>query len=182
MLGVDNVHLILGNAEDLDDFVLKDYSNAILFYWRSVIGYCGREVDRKVLEKYYKVTKRNGKLFVLRQSSKNYLALLYRLLGYRTLYNLLDLGKYLMIEKRRYDYASLDEEIVWKFYRKNGNGSTFEDRISMLIHVHSIDELINIARDSGWVFNNAYSDISPSIKEYDSTAVSYTLNIVFIKP
>ncbi len=176
-MGVD-AEFIVGDARDLSRILGKEEFEAILFYWGSVLGYYGKDVDRDILAQCRSISRPSAKLFVLRFPNKVTLSLLHGLLGYRALDYVLDLGDIVIIEKHFFDPASAWMYTTWRFYKKRGNNLIYIDELRIEMYVYSVDELAEIAREARWELEKAYASVSHAL-DYSDMPIPYTLNAVF---
>ncbi len=173
-----NAEFIVGDARDLSKILEKEEFDAILFYWGSVLGYYGKDVDRDILAQCRSVSRPSAKLFVLRFPNKVTLSVLHGLLGYRALDYVLDLGDIVIIEKHFFDPASSWMHTTWRFYEKRDEDLVYIDELEIEMYVYSVDELAEIAREAGWELEKAYASVSHAL-DYSDTPIPHNLSAVF---
>lgn len=131
--------------------------DAILFVWSSVIGYYDEETDVNVLSQARAIAKDGGALFFIDFVNKDYMTLEFMVSGSKTY--VYDYGNYVVLENTLFNPITSEVLIKQIFYRKEGRDLIYIDETYFKMRVHGLNELVSIARRSGWCLNKVLKDV-----------------------
>jgi len=137
--------------------------DATLNVWTTILGYYTRN-DVKIL-------------FILNTANKDVVTCRHTFMPRPSLFE--DYGDFVVVEHPEYDPVTDTLSNKWVFYKKQGKDLIYIDEFSFNLHIYSLHELVEVAREAGWKYVNAYSNLEMLTPFKPSLS---SLNVVFQKP
>ncbi len=174
----DRVEFLVGDARNLDKLLKDRLFDATIIYWTTIIGYHqSQETDTIILKNVWRITKPNGYLLILNHACLESLSIRQNVCGQPQYISDVD-EEYVLVEKPSYDPTTATLHNTWIFYRKKGKDLVYVDEVSFTLRLYAFHELVEIAKEAGWILHSAYSDLA-TLKPYRPNTRG--LNIVFKK-
>jgi len=155
-LGISSrARFVVCDARRLDE-CLRGFEpfDVALFVWTTVIGYYDRETDVDILRRVRRVVKEDGYLIIAETASKDFISFLSNFVGGAKWFT--EYGEYVVVEWPRYNPATGECLTMQLFYRKQGRDLRFVGEARFRVRLYSLDELVDIARASGWCLYEAF--------------------------
>ena len=128
--------------------------DVILFVWSTVLGYYDVETDIQVLRAASAISSPNALLIIAETASKDFISFLSNFVGGFRWY--IEYDEHVVIESPIYNPTTGELLTKLLFYKKERNRDLkFLDEAHFKIKLYTLDELINIAKQAGWCFQEA---------------------------
>ncbi len=171
------INFIVGDAYQLTSYFEKEYFDAILVNWTTILGYNKSiKMDKKFFAEAYKTTRKNGLMFILNQAIIETLVTRRLFVQDSSFYVEID-SETVMVEKSFFDHEKSILYNTWSFYKKKDKNLQFIDELKFSMRLYCLHEIVEMAKKAGW---------SP-IRYFDSFLnrrrfnVGFGFNVVFEK-
>lgn len=175
----DSLKTVVADAWRIDEIFPENRFDAVYIIWTTLIGYHKeKEKDLELLRKIHRITKPNGLLAILRTVSKD-LVLARRTCQEGDAPIVSESGNIVVIERPEFDGINSLLKNTWEYYERVNRDLKFLGEHRFTLRIYSINELVELASESGWVLEAAYHDLA-ELKEYIPGRSG--INIVLRKP
>ena len=175
----DSLETVVADAWRIDEIFPENRFDAVYIIWTTLIGYHKeKEKDLELLRKIHRITKPNGLLAILRTVSKD-LVLARRICQQGDAPIVSESGNIVVIERPEFDGINSLLKNTWEYYERVNRDLKFLGEHRFTLRIYSINELVELASESGWVLEAAYHDLA-ELKEYIPGRSG--INIVLRKP
>jgi SAM-dependent methyltransferase len=155
--GVSNLVTFLeGDVRKLEEVVKTSYSrpfDVLVNTWASV-GFYEKEDDLSIFKQARQLSREGAILFVAETVHTEYLSIKFTPTSY------IDLGRFIIMENRKYEPITSQASTSWIFYNKRGRDLELIDRVEITHHVYSLSELSSLLLRAGWNTVASYGNLS----------------------
>ena len=163
----DQVEFLVGDARKVFKLLEEKQGsfNAIINMWTS-IGYYGEETDKRILKQLNQLSSSSG-ILVLELANRDCLVKHFQRFG------ITDIEDYELHEHRKLDLERSHINVLWKFYKKEGEQLNHITTIPLNHRIYSLHELINLMEITGWEYVNSYGtlDLKPVTQDTFRTII-----------
>jgi ubiquinone/menaquinone biosynthesis C-methylase UbiE len=153
----DKVKFIVCDARDIVSCLKGMEFDAVIFVWSSVIGYYDEDTDVRILSQVKNVVKDSSALFLIDFVNKEHIMMEFMVTGVKTY--AYDYGNYVVLENTLFNPITSEVLIKQVFYRKEGRDLVYLDESYFKMRVYSLNELVQLARRSGWCLSRVLKEI-----------------------
>jgi SAM-dependent methyltransferase len=149
----DRVEFVLLDARKLRELPHTGFDAVINIF--TSFGYYDEETDRSILSQSLELT-RPGGVFVLEMLSRDGLIRNFWPAG------VMKYPGFLLIEERKFDFATSRNRSVWRFFLQEGEIWREKGPVDLDVRAYALHELIQLFEGAGWKYCVAYGDLQMS--------------------
>lgn len=140
----DSVTFLQGDVRKLKILIgVKQPFDVVVNAWTS-IGYSSLEDDLSVFRQARELSREGAILFVTETMHSEYLSLKFVPTGYSEIEDMI------LMENRKYEPTTQQQETTWTFYRKKGKDLKLIDAVTIKLHTYSLAEIAAFLKKAGW--------------------------------